>query len=502
MVEPVYEKINFNLKEEKIREQIRAEIKTEVSSESISGVLSVAPFVTLTETEVQNGKVKYGGKIIFYVSYVDASGALKKCECGNEFVGEIKNPIIKQNCRAFVTAEAEKVETDLNGLYLSVGAYVNVTLNISDCSEINALKGGENLVVNEKELIKVKGLGIRRGIYPIEEEFELNYPIEEVLFHRADAVVTACQCGVGTIIVDGEVLLSAIVLQKGDKKDIVKETRAVPFRMEIECEEAMPNMYSTARVKERSFKTDVTVDAESGKSVVSVGVSLGFEGEAFALTDTRIAVDAFSTENEIELLKEEYPVYKTCEIRSFSATVQGRAEVNELPVGTLVLATYGEKATVISETCSEGVLTVTGVINATAFLRDGDGKVFTRKLEVPFEKSFDAGFNCDMETSTVVKALKANSKIVSLTEMDFDADLRFTVYPQEKCSVKVVKEVKLLGEKKTSDAAISVYIPTEGEELWSLAKRLNVCPDALIETNKELQFPLTGKERIVVYRRK
>jgi hypothetical protein len=46
------------------------------------------------------------------------------------------------------------------------------------------------------------------------------------------------------------------------------------------------------------------------------------------------------------------------------------------------------------------------------------------------------------------------------------------------------------------------FMPEEGEELWSLSKRLNVCPDQLVATNKELQFPLTGKERIVVYRRK
>ena len=36
MIEPVYEKINFNLGEAKIKEQIRAESKTEVSSESVA----------------------------------------------------------------------------------------------------------------------------------------------------------------------------------------------------------------------------------------------------------------------------------------------------------------------------------------------------------------------------------------------------------------------------------------------------------------------------------
>ena len=51
-------------------------------------------------------------------------------------------------------------------------------------------------------------------------------------------------------------------------------------------------------------------------------------------------------------------------------------------------------------------------------------------------------------------------------------------------------------------AAISVYIPLEGEGLFSLAKRLNVSPESLVNTNRELNFPLSGKERIVIYRQK
>jgi len=310
MVEPVFEKISFYQSEGEIVEQIKADVKTDVSTESVSGILSVSPFVVISESEVVNGKVRYGGKITFYISYADEGGALRKCECGNEFVGEIKSESIKDGCRAFVTAEVEKAEADLSGLKLSVTAYVNVKANVSGCKEINALIGGDNLIVDEKELSSVRSLGVRRGIYPIEEEFEVPYPIEEVLFHRADAVITASQCGVGTIIIDGEVLLTAIMLQKTDKKDIIKETRVFPFRMEIECEEAMPNMYSSAKVIERALKTDVNVDAEGGKSVVFVNVSLSFEGEAFAPTSARIASDAFSTENEIELIKGEYPFIK------------------------------------------------------------------------------------------------------------------------------------------------------------------------------------------------
>ena len=86
--------------------------------------------------------------------------------------------------------------------------------------------------------------------------------------------------------------------------------------------------------------------------------------------------------------------------------------------------------------------------------------------------------------------------------MELNGEVFLTVYPIEKNSFCFINDIKILGEKKDNPCAISVYLGTAGEECFSLAKRLNVCPDTLIETNKDLQFPLSGKERIVVYRQK
>ncbi len=502
MVEPVFEKINYNQRVGEVKEQIKVEVKTNVRSEDVSGVLSVSPWVSVNESEVENAKLNYGGKIIFYISYLSADGGIKKCECGSEFAGSIKNDKIKDTCRTVSTAVVDKAEADNSGSYLTVIAYLTVSAQLIDCNEVSALTGGEQLVVKENQLNCVKSLGVKRGTYPIEEEFELSYPIEEVLFHRANGVITAVQSGVGTIIVDGEVLLSLVLLQKNDKNDIIRENRVLPFRMEIECEEAMPNMQATAKVRERAFKTDISVDEESGKSVVNASVTLSFEGEAFTSACVTVASDVFSTENEVELQYENFPSYKACDLRGYTEIINGKSTVNELPVGATVLAVGGEKATVISTECNNSGIAVTGILSATAFMKDGDSKVFVRRLEVPFERTLDSAFNPDTLIEVVLKAERASAKIVSLTEVEIEAEVFFTVYPVEKYENKVVKEIKVLGEKKKNTSAISVYIPEEGEELWSLSKRLNVCPEQLVSTNKELQFPLTGQERIVVYRRR
>jgi len=502
MVEPIFEKINYSQKLTELKEQIKVEVKSDVKREQVQSVLSITPYLISGENEVSQGKVSYGGRITFYISYIDTDGELKKCECGSEFFGSSNGDGINETHHATTTIVVERVECDTSGAYLTVTAYLGATAKITYNEQIEALVGGEELVVKESEINCLKSLGIKRGVYPLEEEFEVGYPIKEVLFHRADGVVTAVQSGVGSIIVDGEALLSLVLLQNNDKNDIIRENKVLPFRMEIECEEAMPNLQATAKVREKSFKTDISVDEQTGKSLITVSVNLAFEGEAFADNCTTIATDAFSTSSDLQLKYENVPYYKACDLRHYTTIASGRCEINELTIGSTVLAVGGEKATVVSATCSQDGIVVTGLLSAVAYMRDEENKVFVRKLEIPFEKTLEGSFSCDTSLDVVLKAERASAKIISLNQMELESELFITVYPEERCEHKVVKEVTVLGEKEQNTSAISVFIPEDGEQLWSLAKRLNINPEQLLETNKDLEFPLSGRERIVIFRRR
>lgn len=499
--EPEFTKINLSSKKGALCEQLKINAKTDISTDLVAEVLSISAFATIVESQVDDGAVDYGGKVIFYVNYVDNEGVLKKCECGSQFKGSIKDSLAT-DAHAFVSAKTIKCESDKSGVKLGVTAYVDVCVQLDGTVAFNALAGGDNLVVSSNEVNVLKGTGRKTLNFPIEEEFELNYAIEEVLSHRAEAVITMVQCGVNCIIVDGEVILSAITLQKGGKSDIIKEVKTLPFRAEIECDEVMPNMQAVARVSEKSFKTEVTVDEENSKSIVTVSVNLGFEGEAYITDSVSLVADAFSVEQELELVKEETCYYKTCDLRSCFSIVSGRCAVNELPVGTKILVVSGERAEIVNKKCVGEDTVVEGVLSAVGYFCDENGNVFTHNLETPFECALGCAFGCDADLDVRAIAKNAKLKIISLTEVELESELCFTVYPTEKQNVRYVCEVKSLGEKQKNDSAVSVYIPYDGEELWSLAKRLNVCPESLMQTNPELQFPLTGKERIVIYRQK
>ena len=498
MIQPVFEKINFFKGLGKLKDQIKVQIKTEIPVDQVSSVLFVWAIANATDA-LSDGKVDYSGKTAFNFGYLSHDKTVQKHECFTDFSGTITENQVTDSCRCAIDVIVEKTEADLSGAFVTLTAHLLVTAEISACESVNALIGGEQMVVSTAEMDIEKSLGVKKTSYPVEEEFELSYPVKEVLFHRASAVITTAQSGVGCIIVDGQVLLSLVLLQNNDKNDIIKEDRVFPFRMEIECEDAMPNMLAQARVKERSHKTDVSVDLDQNKSTVSISVNLTFEGEVFSTLSLPVAVDAFSLKNHLQMEKSGVPVQKACEIRSHSITVKGGVEVNELPVGALVVAVSGERVTVVSEECLDGAIKVVGLVSAIALIKDGE-KTFSRKLEIPFDVKLDGGYDCSMTESACAKVGACSAKITSLTEMQLEAQIFFTVYPSVKSAISVIKSAVEGQLKEQNDSAITVYIPEQGEQLWSLAKRLNVSPETLINTNQDLQFPLSGKERIVVYR--
>jgi hypothetical protein len=501
-IEPVYEKIVVNSPCETVKGQIKIEAKTDVSTDLVEKVLTVNAFVCVTQSDIVSGQIRYGGKATFYVSYLGVDGEINKCECGSEFTGALEKSIPLDNARVRITAQVERVDFSVDGIKLSVVAVVSLTAKPIERVEVNALSGGENLVVDAKEVPVVKSCGVKEGVLPLEEEFELNYPVQEVLSHRAETVITNVQCGVGTIIVDGEVLLTVIALQKNQKHDIIRENKVLPFRYELDCEDAMPTMQATAWAKERSFKTDISVDEENGTSTLTSSVTVQFEGEAFTKTQVSIASDVFSTAEEVSLTYGDFPYYKACDQYGTNFIFSGTCQVDELPVGATILAISGERAEIVTAVKGENGINVNGTIKAVGYFKDGEGKVFTRKMETPFEKAIEyLGEERDTIDINCV-ASKGQARIVSLTEVSLESEIIFTVYPCAHSNIRFVKDIKSEGEKKQCASAISVFIPMEGEDLWSLSKRLNVCPETLVATNKDLQFPLTGKERIVIYRQK
>lgn len=501
-ISPVFESIKLNKKQAELKDQVKVLSTLSLLSDDVRKILSCSAFSVITDKTVLNGKVKYGGRVNFFISYLSTSGKIEKIESATEFLGELAFGDLLEDDDVRILTKTEKVSADLTGTKVTACAYIGVVATVFSNATVSVLSGGDNLIIDSKEVPFVKSLGKKEAVMPVEEQFEINAEIEEVLYHRVSATITSVGCGVGSIIVDGQTLFSVIALQKNAKGNIIREDRVIPFRMEIECEEAMPALSANAFVIEKSFKTDVRVEEDTSKSTITLYATLSFVGEAFVESSAVIVCDAFSLDEHVELKPSCFPYYKVCDMRSNREEIFTRHAIEELPINSVLCAVGEERAEVLTSEIIGGKIKVNGLISARLYFAGQDGDYFSTQTEAPFEVYLEAPVSEDANLTVVAKAEKARARVISSTEVEISLEVYFNVYPCVNGIINYVSEVNSLGKKEPDTHAISVYIPTPGEDLWGLAKRLNVAPETLVETNKELRFPLTGDERIVIYRKK
>lgn len=498
-IQPVYESVRINKNKKAPSTKIKVECKTEIPSDTVGKVLNVSVFAGCPQVNVSEKKVEFTGRAVFNVIYQNSDGVLVKAENFQEYSGVIdcEEPV----CGATFAVLTDKTDYDLGGTRLVLSAVLSAEPSLFCCEDVSLLTSDEGEILDKKESTFIKSHGVRQGVFPVEEEFELDYEIAEVLSQTAQAYVTVVQCGVGCVIIDGEAVVSALLLQNTEKSDIIKETKTLPFRVELEYEEAMPAFTAIAFCSEKSLKSDVSVDPEKGTSVVAISLALNFEAEAFSEESLSVVKDAFSITEKTETEKGECEFIKPEELRACKVKFVGRAGA-EIPQDAVITAVGSETVDITEVSVEENGLKFTGIIGVKAYLKDGDGKFYSITLEAPFEERAECivpgGGN--VEIKAVVH--DGNARIISLTEAEISVCAEITAVFSDTQKIDFIKNVKSVGEKTPCESAISVYIPTEGEELWSLSKRLNVSPETLISINGELHFPLTGKERVVIYRQK
>ena len=261
-------------------------------------------------------------------------------------------------------------------------------------------------------------------------------------------------------------------------------------------------MRAIANVSVSSAIIGATSYEETGTTTVKVELSLKLDGDAYSCEDLPVAIDAFSVNEELEVKKEEISFYEPTALLSFNERFCERVSIDELEPGSKLVFSVCNKIKEISSAIENGVLRAEYAIDFTLYYKNNGG-LFTVGAQFPIgitETLPDALIADEIHLNAVV--CDFNAKAITLSEVETYGTVKLAVTFFSKKSVMALVDATVVGEKAPNEHAFSVYIALAGEDLWTLAKRLSVNPDDLVSANPDLEFPLVGDERIVVYRQK
>ncbi len=468
-------------------------VEYRLAGSEISSILAIQAKAIPTEVVCADGEVQYGGRAMLSIIYEDGERKICRSERGAEFFHKAEGDAVTPSCFAKVGYSTENVtwRREGSGLYISV--IVGADIAVYGGKQMEYLAGGDGLICQKAPLTLCKTVCVS-GEMDGEDEFDCDY-VGDVLLHSERAVAHHVSAAAGQIDVEGEVALHICVLRGDDS--VCSYERLVPYRMQIPCEEAFGSVTAGARVSVKSAHLTAATDEEKGKSRMALSYRLAADCYLRVNEELSAVADAFSTTREIKITKEEEGgKYLTRQVRC-SERVSGVASISPALEGEVTL-----QAAVlprVEATCRKGEngMEAEGVLLADLLLKGSDGGYRSATLSLPFLFPVDVEGDY-AEADCLPCGLNVRRK--KSGEVEAEATLKIALRGYEEKSWSYVSKTEEGEEYPEEKSAFTVFLPTEGEELWGLAKRLRRTPESLEKSNPDLEFPLKKGERIFVYR--
>lgn len=459
--------------------QTAVECKLSGSGE-FSRLLALTASVVPTTKEVLSGELRYGGKVLFLLTYEDSHGEVMRLERGAEFIHSIDQPSLTPEHRAKLKLDVKKTSLRRENGSLYLTAIVTPTAEI-ECPETIQFLTASDLIEKREEATLYQKITLS-GMAETEDEFEAE-DVVNVLNHSQQLLIEKVECLSGSVKIEGKISLLLTILKSDGISSI---ERLVPFSSELPCDEAVPFLPVHADGILRGVNVTMETDEEQGKTTLISDFTLEFTAFVCQKSTVELVADCYSFDREILLTRRElaFPVPK--ERTLFSEHVGGLCSVSE----TVDFSSEVECVTNVRASINESG---EGVLTASVLLKTELGR---RKVEIvcPFT----------LQRKGKADALVCGCRVRQKKEGELEAEailkLAYLSFDEVKTNVITSIAEGKAWEKRPS--SIQIFLPMKGDGLWECAKRLKVAPDEVTLLNPELQFPLSGEERILLYRKK
>jgi hypothetical protein len=472
-------------------------VECRLNGTDVRTVLLAEPRVSLEQATCDNGEIRYGGKLTVSFLYENTDGELCRAERGAEFFHQAEDAQIATAHVATGELTVLSVKTKREGGQIVVTCVVEGTFTVRGESRQSYLSSGEDLLV-QKTAMTFCSEYVGSATLEESDEFECDFT-QDVLLHVESATVTDVRAGVGEVEIYGEVYLHFCALcQDGN---LCAYERLTPIKAQVSLDTVMPQIPVTGKIRILSAQVTATADESRGRSKIAVSYRVEVTATAYESQEIEVGTDAYSTTVEVGLKTQKVAGRYALSAKTLTERIHGAAILSaENTEGKTLLAAVFPKANATAQKTEQG-WSLEGVIEGKALYRTYDGGAESVDVSLPF--AFPIGEDSNAEVECAECAVYGFSlRVRADGNAEAEATLKVGYVRYAATEASFLCEVTE-GERKVEKTnAISVYVGRRGDDLWMTAKRLSLTPEALQASEPSLTFPLTGEERILIYRQK
>lgn len=491
MLNPVINSSGYNRLVKKISSQSVVECRFPQSSD-ITEVIAVQPQLSLVMCEASSGRVNYAGKLILTVVYSDEEGKLCRMQKGAEFSHFADDDELAPSNICACKLMCVKLNVKREGSSFVISAIIGADITVYARRERSIVSAAEG-AYTRCDSVSLPSIVCFSGESEVDDEFDAD-SVVDILMPSAKAVVLSACCGTGEVEITGEIYLSLFSMRQQNPTCM---ERIIPFKCTLPCEDASAGIKACASAEISDLNVNAKVNEEKGKCEINLTCGLNFSGWLCDLRTEEVALDAFSDTHKINANIEEESYSRCIDIKVYGERVTSLAASKaRLTYDCTFLA-----AALPSSDCvyNEQTNAVEGAVTTTLIYAQ-NGEIKSTEVTMPVAVTLNGVCESGQFVDVDIAVCGVTVRLKAEGEAEAEATLKISACVTEECKVKYISALEEGEQLEVNDCAVSVFLPAAGDGLWDVAKKLNKNPSDVAACNRELNFPLSGKERILIYR--
>lgn len=482
--------VNGNSKE--IIKDVLFQETCEMPVENGMRVLGVTAKSRITGCETLENELRISVKTTFRVVKCDGEGNVFSDTADSESMRTVNREGITPSskvCLNAVVTDCEKISSNPERARATVeisGWFVKT----EEITFLNACNSGIYCKTEKSVIENVTPLSDNTVTLTYTDEARM--PIAKIIDYSGSVTIDAVYPSDGTYRAEGDLSLRIVAVT--DNGQFITQNFSHSFSAESAEENVSADMRLEAEGKIKSLSFTVT---ESDKRVIVCDATVKICGVALEENEVEKAVDVYSTTNDIEVKSE----IKTVNSHFCMRSVREKATAT-LSVGGGITEILGVLTPCVSASGNIGAdgISVEGVLSVAVLYLDESNAPQSVQGEIPFVSSMGGEYPCETVFNPEVAVTALSARPRGSSDVEITAELLVTVRGAQSREIKVISDVVVGEAKEEDDFAVSLYIAKEGESLWEVAKALNTDEDTLAKQNADIELPLKGGEKILLYK--
>lgn len=474
---------------EQITEQNRIESSLNLSDSYFSKILSSSCQIVDEYCKVVNGELKYGGKITYNVIY-EGEG-IERIEAGAEF--SFKKIIGVDNAICTPRYQINSHQIKRSGGLLYVETIIDSSFDLFTQKEVNYLADIDCL--KQPDMVNFNRIESYEELFSLDDEFECA-KLKNLLSSTTGVSINSISPIFDGVKIQGDLILTLVLLPFGQNSDILKERRVIPFDLQFDLPGVREDSKLLASALATKISCKVMTDEDENLSTISTQIDLRFNFQAEILEEKALLKDVFSTTANIDKTIERIEYFQFVGQKIQTEKISGKF-ICSVPENSRFICLGGEEIQVVSTYEKNGENLCDLLALADAIFIDGENQMVSRKAQFAFTVKLG-------EKALLVSLLDATvcelSSKLKQGQIEGELTVKISFMEFDKISFSVITGVSEISQKSPNKSAISVYIGKKGDSEWNVMTNLGEEIDVIYQFNPTLEFPLSGGEKVICYR--